>query len=354
MKRIVIACFQIGITILLLWWIFRDQEKRASMLVALRTAEFSWFLPGVLAIGISGLLQTERWRLLMAAQHIALGWWRTFRLYLIGAFFNLFLLGATGGDIVKVALLMRETPSRKSGALLRVVVDRMMGLLGVVAVAAMPFPLRLELLLSTPVTRTLVITVVALLGASFAIFTCGFLVYRFELGGKLPRRLPFRSRILKLSEAFSTYARRPLVLVQALAISIASHLCTFLAFYMAAQAFGQFPGIGGVLDVFSVLPAILTVAALPISLSGMGVREQLFQDVFRHLFGTPDSISVMISITGFLMIVFWGLVGGVAYLIHRPGEAIGGLDYGKRSEAGPGVPARIGETGDADKMVEKI
>jgi hypothetical protein len=44
----------------------------------------------------------------------------------------------------------------------------------------------------------------------------------------------------------------------------------------------------------------------------------LFQNVLAALFGTPESVAVMISITGFLMIVFWGLVGGCVYLVYRP------------------------------------
>jgi hypothetical protein len=66
------------------------------------------------------------------------------------------------------------------------------------------------------------------------------------------------------------------------------------------------------------LPIILTIASLPISLSGIGVREQLFQNVLSGMFGTPEGLAVMISITGFLIVVFWGLVGGCVYLVYRP------------------------------------
>ena len=66
-----------------------------------------------LSLGCAFLLQTERWRRLLRVQEINLGWWRTLRVYLIGAFFNLFLLGATGGDIVKIYYAMRETVFQK-------------------------------------------------------------------------------------------------------------------------------------------------------------------------------------------------------------------------------------------------
>ena len=98
-----------------------------------------------------------------------------------------------------------------------------------------------------------------------------------------------RGKIVELSTAFSTYARDPKVLARTFGLSVLAHLCIFLSFYFAARAFGVFPGINGMIEILSVLPIILTIASLPISLSGVGVREQLFQNVLSGLFGTPES-----------------------------------------------------------------
>ena len=318
MKRILFTSLQVAITLFLLWWIFRDPEKRAQMAVALRAADYLWLIPGALSIGCAFLLQTERWRLLLNVQGIDLGWWRTLRVYLIGAFFNLFLLGATGGDIVKIYYAMRETSSKKTAALLSVLVDRMVGMLALVALTALLCSLRLDRLLADPLTRTLMAALALIMGGSVALVVFGFCVDRFHLAQKLPHWLPMRVKIVELATAFSTYARDPRVLASTIGLSFLAHFCIFLAFYFAARAFGLFPGVGGMIDILSVLPVILTIASLPISLSGVGVREQLFQNVLAGLFGTPESVAVMISITGFLMVVFWGLVGGCVYLVYRP------------------------------------
>jgi glycosyltransferase 2 family protein len=318
MKRILLTSLQFAITFLLLWWIFRDPEKRAQMASALRTADYLWLMPGLLSISCAFLFQTERWRLLLGAQGINLGWWRTLRVYLIGAFFNLFLLGATGGDIVKIYYAMRETSSKKSAALLSVLVDRMVGLLALVAVSAVLCSLRLDRLLVNPLTRTLLAALALIMGGSLAVIVIGFCVERFHLADKLPHWLPLRGRIVELSTAFSTYARNPGVLAAAFGLSLPAHLLIFLSFYFTARAFGVFSGVAGLIDLLAVLPVILTIASLPISLSGIGVREQLFQTVLSSLFGTPQSVAVMISITGFLMVVFWGIVGGCVYLVYRP------------------------------------
>ena len=72
------------------------------------------------------------------------------------------------------------------------------------------------------------------------------------------------------------------------------------------------------IEILAVLPVILTIASLPISLSGVGVREGLFQKVLSILYGTAESVAVMISITGFLMVVFWGIVGCFVYQVYSP------------------------------------
>lgn len=319
MKRILLPILQAAITIFLLWWIFRKPETRADMATALQTADYLWLLPGIISVGIACLLQTERWRLLLKVQGISLGWFRTLRIYLIGLFFNLFLLGATGGDVVKIFYAMRETASKKSAAFLSVVVDRMMGLLALVVIAAVLCTLRFNELMAKPV---LMGSLALIMGVMVGVVFVGFIVDRFQLAHKLPRWLPLHAKIIEFATAFSIYTRDLRTMGLTFALSVPAHLLNFLAFYFAARAFGAFAGPSGVLDIFSVLPIINTITALPISLSGVGIREQLFYDLFHTLFGTTESVAVMISITGFMMTVFWALVGGCIYLVYRPSGGI--------------------------------
>jgi len=322
MKRILLTTLQISITVFLLWWIFKDPDKRVQMAEAVRTAELLWLIPGIFSIGAAILLQTERWRLLLLVQGIDMGWMRTLKVYLIGAFFNLFLLGSTGGDIVKMFYAMRETASKKSAALLSVLVDRMMGLVALVAVTAVLCSLRLELLLSHPITQALLGTIVMIMGGALGLIVFGFVVDRFHLAHKLPKWLPMHGKIIELSSAFSTYARDPGVLAKCFGLSVPAHLCTFLSIFFTARAFGTFAGWSGLIDILAVLPIINTIASLPISLAGVGLREGLFQKVFGALFGTPESVAVMISVTGFLIVVLWGLIGGLVYMAYRPSGGI--------------------------------
>lgn len=330
MKRILLPILQAAITLFLLWWIFRKPQTRADMAAALRTADFLWLVPGFLSVGVACLLQTERWRQLMLVQGISFGWFRTLRVYLVGLFFNLFLLGATGGDVVKIFYAMRETASKKSAAFLSVLVDRMMGLLALVAITGVLCFLRFDALMTKP---ALMGSLALIMGAMMGLVVAGFLVDRFHLAHKLPKWLPLHAKIVEFASAFSIYARNGKVMALTFGLSVPAHLLNFLAFYFAARAFGAFAQPSGILDIFSVLPIISTITALPISLSGVGLREQLFYDLFHSLFGIAESLAVMISITGFMMTVFWALVGGVVYLFYRPTGGIHLADIEEEVEA---------------------
>ena len=71
-------------------------------------------------------------------------------------------------------------------------------------------------------------------------------------------------------------------------------------------------------DIFSIMPIVTVVTSLPISVSGIGVREQLFKNLLGDLTGTAAEVAVLISLVGFLSYVCWSLVGAVIWLVSKP------------------------------------
>src|SRR4051812_18213065 len=49
MKKVLLTTAQIGVTVALLYFVFRDPAKRAQMATALRLANYSWIALGILA-----------------------------------------------------------------------------------------------------------------------------------------------------------------------------------------------------------------------------------------------------------------------------------------------------------------
>jgi len=314
MKKHLLTAIQLLVTVGLLWWIFRDAEQNRKMLEALRVANVWWLLPGLLALGVGLLLQAQRWIILLRVQGIFIGYWRSLRILLVGMFFNLFLLGSTGGDIIKIFLIMREAPDKKAGAFLSVFIDRVVGVLALAAVSAVVILLRWRDLMAHEVTRYGVATAAVILGGSIGFIVVAWFTGRFNLASKLPRWLPAHDKLVEAAGAFVEYARAGRSVGQAFLLSLPAHLLMFSTFWFGAKAFAA--GLN-LLSIYCVMPIVATVTALPISIGGAGLREGLFIQILGALYSTPDSIATLVSLSGFMMQVFWSLVGGAVYLGYR-------------------------------------
>jgi glycosyltransferase 2 family protein len=314
MKRHLLTVVQVAVTVGLLWWIFRDQEQNAAMLSALKVAHTGWLIPGLAALGGGLLLQAQRWKILLQVQGIAISYMRSLRILMVGMFFNLFLLGATGGDIIKIFLIMREAPDKKAAALLSVFIDRVVGVLALAAVSTVVILLRWNDLMSHEVTRYGVATAAVILSGSIGFIAVAWITGRFELTRKLPHWLPAREKIIEAAAAFLEYARAGKSVGAAFLLSIPAHLLMFSTFWFGAKAFSA--GLN-LLSIYCVMPIVATVTALPISIGGAGLREGLFIKILGSLYNTPESIATLVSLSGFILVVFWSLVGGVIYLLYR-------------------------------------
>jgi hypothetical protein len=68
------------------------------------------------------------------------------------------------------------------------------------------------------------------------------------------------------------------------------------------------------------MPIILTLAAMPVSVGGTGVREWLFVVLLGPLCGVSSAEAKMLSLTGFILMAAWGMIGGLIYLLYRPSK----------------------------------
>ena len=66
------------------------------------------------------------------------------------------------------------------------------------------------------------------------------------------------------------------------------------------------------------MPIVNAITGLPISLSGIGVRESLLEVLFKDLCDLPSVIGVSISVIGYSYFVLFGVIGGIVYLLQSP------------------------------------
>src|SRR5438105_9998987 len=154
-ERYLLLAFQIAIALGILTFLFHDSAKRAQMAEALRRADWRWLLAGVFAYGATETLGAIQWQFLLRIQGIRLPWLKATSIFFIGVFFTLFTPGLIAGDAAQIFYLVMAKPERKAGAVLIVVMDRILGLLALVALATVVAAARFHWLRRTAVTAKL-------------------------------------------------------------------------------------------------------------------------------------------------------------------------------------------------------
>jgi glycosyltransferase 2 family protein len=319
MKKILITLFQLTVTIAVLYWVYHDPNRRAQMAEAIRNAQYRWVVIGILAYGIVEIAAAIRWHVLLKVQKIHLTLPRLSGLFLIGMFYNQFLPGGTGGDIIKSYFLLKETPDKKAGALLAVVFDRLIGLVALVAITGTLIALRYDFLSQTTETRQLLWFLLFLLGSSILFLLSTFVISGFNLFHWLPEKFPGREKLIEISAAYHLYAHHWRATLVAFSVSIVAHLATFATFLCAAYALGAAVPL---LDFFAVMPVERTISALPISFAGIGLREKILQIMLNGLCGVPEAKAILIGSLSFLIILVCCIPGAVVYLFYKPSGAV--------------------------------
>ena len=320
MKKVLAGIFQVAVTVGVLVWVFHDPQKRAQMGVALRTADYRWILAAVFTYLLVELAAGVRWHILLKVQRIHLSIPRVSGLFLIGMFYNQFLPGGTGGDIMKSYLLLKETPGKATGALLAVVFDRMVGLVALITITGALIGLRYQWLTQLTETRHLVWLLLAVLGSAVLMLLTSFVVSGANLAHKLPPRFPGRERLIELSAAYHLYAHHWRATLAALGASLLAHLSTFATFLCVAYAFRARVAV---IDFFAIMPIERTISSLPISFAGVGLREKIFQIMLHGLCGVPEAVAVLIGSMSFLVMLVCCAPGGIVYFLYKPSGQAG-------------------------------
>jgi uncharacterized protein (TIRG00374 family) len=276
-----------------------------------------WFAAAVISAGIPVVLGIVRWRWILHVQGLEVKFWRLFSITFIGAFFNAFMLGSTGGDVVKAWYVAHETHHKKAEAIATVVVDRLIGLLVLFVIALVMMAVFYDRVFDDPKLfwfsmATLGVVVFTVTGTIVGLWR-GF-------ADKLPglrallRRLPKYDMLRRMVDAYRVYASHPAILVKTVLVSFPVHFFSMLSIWCVGRGLGVHSPT--ITDYFLYLPIINSVTAVPITISGFGVREGMYVKMF-HEVGVAGSAALVMSLLGYLATLFWSIVGGGFFLTHR-------------------------------------
>ena len=272
---------------------------------------FAGLLPALGLLVISTVICTTRWWRLLARIGCESTWFNALRLTYIGLFFNLVVPGLTGGDLIRGVLVVREHPDQRADALMSVIVDRLLGVIMLTAIAVVAI-----FWVGEPLVELRLPVSFALAGVLFGL--AAFLnrtVRRWTRFDAILERLPKGEKLRKLDRALRHYASQPFELFIALFLSLLNHLFIAGAILTIGHAFGDALGYPQYLSIAGVAN---TLSSIPIAPGGWGVGEAIFGTLFTML-GSAASLGVATSVTFRLCTMALGVAGGV-FLILPGGE----------------------------------
>jgi uncharacterized protein (TIRG00374 family) len=230
----------------------------------------------------------------------------------IGLFFGHVLPGSIAGDIAKGVSLALKDSAGRSGLAASIVAEKVIGLVALLVL----FDLACAVVYTlyggvAPQVRDLSALALALsLLAALATAMVMLVSVRsdFLSTGSWPR---FAGRLAEgVAAAVKFYRNRPWLVVKGFVISVAIHAVNIVAMYISFRALKVDAGL---LVASVVYPVLSVMLLIPISVSGIGVRDATLALLFT-LFGLPAASGVALSWLTLLAVIPNVAVGGLVQL----------------------------------------
>lgn len=289
------------VSIALLTWVVRAAVERegADALWTRATGLDPWWLVGAVALQVVSVFAgIVRWKLLLEDRGLALRLpWLT-RSYFIGRFLGTLTPSTMGLDLYRIVAVARVTgdKARSVGAIF---LEKLLGLLALAFTGASVLWLTHETWFSDGAPLVLVLTAV---GAC----VCLLILFKPRLLERITPRV-LRARAPGLFATLTGHPLSPRVAAVSMLLGIASHLATGATFVAAARALGV--GVPP-LDMLAVGVAIVVATLLPVSISGVGVREGVAVLLLSRAAVSPAD-AVIVALLGYLSAQPPSLLGGL-------------------------------------------
>jgi uncharacterized membrane protein YbhN (UPF0104 family) len=281
------------------------------------------------------------WRLcvLLTPRGLHLSLNASLRLTLVGTFFNSFLPGAGGGDVVKIFYATQGNRGRRTEVATILLLDRAAGMFGLLVWPLLVLPLFPEMLRAMPSLNKLMLSAGVVAGAmlvgilvcfSSRVRTSKVLCWVFE-------KLPGGNHLSLVFDTVHSYRHNIGALWASVGISLLAHTLTVFVTLLAARA-----TVSAAMDwkASVVIPLGFLVNTLPLTPGGLGVGEAAFDALFAGV-GLNGGAETLLAWRLIMFLI--SLLGLVYYLQGRQqfvysAESAEGLDAPTQLDAGAEVP----------------
>ena len=309
-RRYVLLAVKLAVSIILLTILFSRIDGR-RLWASARQASIAWLLAALAIYLVNVVVGVWRWHLLLHAQRVEVPRRSLLASMLVALFFNNFLPSNIGGDVIRIRDTAKPAGS-KTLATTVVFADRVLGLIGLVLVAAMGATMVAGLAghVPSPILPAWLwvgFLAMAMLSAPAVLAPAG-------VGRLLQPLTVFHpewvgDRIGSLTAALARFRDRPGSLAGCFggAVFVQASIVVFYVAVARALHIGVTPW-----DLAVIVPLSFIVQMLPVSLNGFGVREATFSFYFTRV-GLPLEAGLLVSLMGAALIMLFSVTGGFVW-----------------------------------------
>lgn len=283
-----------------------------DFLKVLKGANILWLLLSFSLHSLGLLISAYRWQILIQAQgdRVPLGFLA--KSYLVGTFFNNFLPTRFGGDIVRILDGSRYSRSvLKSSAI--VLVERFTGIIVLLLFAFVASLSRLEMAKKIPIIW--ISLLVGLLGLLFVLSF--FMPFAKRILGKIPDKgylKKIKAKVFEFRDVVLVYKDKKREFLKALFWAFLLQVNVILHYFLVGKALHLNISF---IDYFIFIPIILIILIIPVTISGLGLREGIYIEIFKfYLIPAALAFSFpLIADVAFGLII--GIIGGIIYVLRK-------------------------------------
>jgi len=294
----------------LLWWALRKAEVVDLQNLTLENLHLGWLLLAVVFGGLAVLGWAVRWRIFVQISGMNLSLRESMRLTLFADFFNFYFLGPLGADGIRAVFLNKRFPNRKIKIAHSIIMDHAVGLMaGTLLYAVFTRPQSRWITENNSLVPEIALyTTDLILGILGFLTLSGFAAICIPAIWNHLNSKPFLRPMIAPLKPFAYLQPHRLQVCKAQLISIGSILCGYGAYWCAGHAVTQ---PVSAMQILAIMPMVDAIAALPITISGLGIRENLFVELLGSHLSAGAQAAVTVSLVGFAATGIWGLIGGI-------------------------------------------
>lgn len=251
-----------------------------------------------------------RWEMLLKAVHIDLPLRRVIIAFGGGAFFSLFLPSTIGGDLTRTIDLATHTRKAKE-VVATVFLDRLSGYVGMVLIAVVAACLGWQHIKAYREVQVGIAVIVSVLLAALVV------LFNSSIYNWLNRLLqgPGTGRIREILTSLHTeihlFRHKRQEIVKSVLLSVLIQSVIPVTSYIIARSLGVHLNI---LYFFIFLPIVTAVSLIPVSIGGLGIRENMTVFFFMNV-GMSKDLALSMSLLQFFFMVIYSGIGGLLYVL---------------------------------------